>query len=98
MKEFWKIHYRHIVNIQNCIIINNLFFVFIVSYFFASINHGGQFSVSLQLVNTPLFTVIMFLSLRDDTPSNLGSLSETANTSLWISIFVFLATNFLYLD
>ena len=34
--------------------------------FSAWIDHGGQLSVFLQLVNIPLLTIVLFLSLYDD--------------------------------
>ena len=65
------------------------FFVLSCFIVLALIDQGGQPSFFLHVVKIPLLIKVIFLSPVDETPSNLGSFSETSKTSLWISILVF---------
>ena len=47
----------------------------------ASIDQGGHVSFFLQLVKIPLLIIVNSLLLIDETPLNLGSLSELSKTS-----------------
>ena len=50
--------------------------------FFALNDQGGQSPVSLQLVNTPLFTIVLSFVALADTPLSLGSFSALLKTVL----------------